>query len=101
MRSSSLGYEHHYFARQLLTLLSNIFFSLKLHLLWAKADHGREFRPLADHTTKLRDFSKGDKKLQKLHKRANLLQWTVDSGQWTVDSGQWTVDSGQWTVDSA
>ena len=26
--------------------------------VWAKADHGRDFHPLADHMTKLRNFTK-------------------------------------------
>ena len=28
-----------------------------------KADHGRDFNPLADHTTKLKNFTKGENHL--------------------------------------
>ena len=28
--------------------------------LWVKADHGRDLQPLADHVTKLRNFTKGE-----------------------------------------
>ena len=28
--------------------------------LWVNADHGGDFRPLANHMTQLRNFTKGD-----------------------------------------
>ena len=44
------------------------------------ADNERDFHPLADHMTKLKNFTKGDfakNYIQKLHKQANMLQWIL------------------------
>ena len=31
-----------------------------VNTVWVSADHGRDFNPLADHMTKLRNFTKGE-----------------------------------------
>ena len=79
-----------------------------VNIAWVKTDHGRDLHPLADHMTKLRNFTKEENRnfsafrfslqlmheeaftnfivrlmisqknyIQKLHKRASMLQWIL------------------------
>ena len=50
--------------------------------MWVNADHGRDLHPLADHMTKLNNFTKEENHdffyknyIETLHKRAGMSQW--------------------------
>ena len=62
-----------------------------VNTVWVNAVHGRDFHPLADHMTKIFQHFKQalsnlivclmishTKYIEKLHKRASMLQWILD-----------------------